>query len=112
MSVLEGSISPTCSSCVRLACPHAHDLHLPPPAIQASNTDIPLSTQQQLAVMLSTVCMEVRNRAGPYTDSRMQTHMHTAMRGRLDAQWVSSETECQIWWYLDTALTASGVAVH
>ena len=30
----------TCSSCVRLACLHVHDLHQPPPAIQASNTDV------------------------------------------------------------------------
>jgi len=28
---------PTCSSCVRIACLHVHDLHQPPPAIQASN---------------------------------------------------------------------------
>ena len=27
-------------------------------------------------------------------------------------QWVSTETEYQIWWDLNTALTASGAAVH
>ena len=39
-----------------------------------------MSTEKQLAVMLSTVCEEIRNRASPYTDSRMQVHMHAAMK--------------------------------
>jgi len=64
------------------------------PAIQASNTNmITASTVHRARVGSDALnCMHGgKDRAGPCTDSRMQTHMHVAMKGWLAAQQVSME---------------------